>query len=69
MNLNIISFDKFKLRDDIKDLPLNEQHRKYFYYKSDLLIIRNMVSSGGRFSDGSSESPYYDDDYTDDGYV
>lgn len=37
-------FDIFKNRPDIKDLPLNEQYRKFFYYKSDKYFRDKRVS-------------------------
>ncbi len=42
-----LSFDNFKKLPAIKDLPINEQQRQYFIYKSDIDMRRNASGSVG----------------------
>ena len=42
-----LSFDNFKKLPTIKDLPINEQQRQYFIYKSDIDMRRNASGSVG----------------------
>ncbi len=63
--MNIPTFNIFILREDIKDLPLYEQHRKYFYFRSDMMFKNASVGGNNK----SIDILYVDEDYVDEDYI
>lgn len=77
LNINIyvmLSWNQFRNLPNINKLPVNEQHRQYFIYESDMIYRSqsnsNQSNIGGSIGGRSINvaDMYIDNDYTDEDY-